>query len=51
VTSPGSVGDGYTSQMAAVYGRGLPPGQDVDVLMQAVDVDAPSFAEWLIVSA
>jgi hypothetical protein len=49
--TPGSVGDGYSSAFAAAYGRELPAGDEVDVLLQAADLDAPSFAEWLTVTA
>ena len=48
--SPGSVGDGFTSSFAAAYGSQLPAGQDVDVLLRVVDVDAPTQAEWLVVT-
>lgn len=50
-TSPGSVGDGFTSAFAAAYGNELPVGQDIDVLLQAANVDAPTRAEWLVVTA
>lgn len=50
-TSPGSVGDGYTSAFAAVYDGTFRAGTDCDVLLQAVNVDAPSFAERLVVNA
>ena len=49
--SPASVGDGYTSQFAATYGAAFAAGQKIDVLLQAANVDAPAFAEWLTVTA
>lgn len=50
VASPGSVGDGYTSQFTAGYGSSFAPGEQIDVLLDAANVDAPSAAEWLVVS-
>jgi hypothetical protein len=48
-TSPGSVGDGYASTFAAAYGEEWPKA-DVDALLQTVDVDSPTLAEWLVVA-
>lgn len=51
IVSPGSVGAGYTSAMAASYGRELPVGEDVDVLLEVASADVPSRAEWLTLTA
>lgn len=49
--TPASVGPGHTSAMAAAYGRELPVGEDVDVLLEGVSADVPSAAEWLTLTA
>lgn len=51
ILSPGSVGAGYTSVMAGAYGSDMPPGKQIDVLLEAVAADLPSTAEWLTLSA
>lgn len=45
--SPGSVGDGYTSAFVAAYENDFPKA-DIDVLLQGVDVDVPTTAQWLV---
>jgi hypothetical protein len=48
--SPGSVGDGWSTEMAGAYGHDLASGHDYDVVLQGLDADVPARAEWAVLS-